>query len=179
MMDARDAMTTWMGVLARGGILYSELEEQGVYAAVAVLGEEPLEALRVWFNEQSEDVAVRERAAALETCIWMAHADRVLADEERELLQRLIIKSELPAAEQERLEAAMQTPPDVTELADRLTHPSLRKLMLALAWELAEADGRVDETEVQRYEELASLLGVSNDDAEHIRISMERSRESA
>ena len=68
MMQATSAMSTWIGTLARSGVVSGE-EAAGLAVAAYVVGEERLDALRAWFAEQSADVAVREKRAAIEICI--------------------------------------------------------------------------------------------------------------
>jgi tellurite resistance protein len=46
-------------------------------------------------------------------------------------------------------------------LERRITHPVLRELMLALTWELACADGRIDAREREVFERLARTLDIS------------------
>lgn len=165
-------MSTWIGALSRGGVLLTEREQQGAMAALTLLGKARLEALREWFQQAEPDVAQREREAAVAVCLWMAHADRVIADEERALLEDIIAFSELPSARKDELSAGLDQAPSMDGIAGRLTQPQLRGLMLALSWQLAESDGRVDATEASAYERLAELLEVPHHEAAKIRTAV-------
>src|SRR5262245_20876136 len=130
--DAQKAMASWLGALARSGVLENRWEEAGRAVAAYVVGEAELAALRAWFSEQTADVANRERRAAIEVCIWMAHADRQIDPEEVSLLREIIGSSLLDEATQGDLVAEVQEPPSLANLEKRLTHPVLRELLLAL-----------------------------------------------
>ena len=93
MSNAVAAMATWIGALSRGGLLIGRAEEEGAELALWLLGEEGLVALREWFASQGEDVVARERRGAIHACIWMAHADRDVAEEEVEMLQSIVAAS--------------------------------------------------------------------------------------
>ena len=162
-------MATWIGALSRGGVLVTEREQQGAMAALTLLGSRRLETLREWFKAAAPDEAEREREGAVEVCLWMAHADRVIAPEERTLLEDIIAFSELPEQRRSELTAGLEKAPSLDNIAGRLTQPQLRGLMLALSWQLAEADGRVDATEATAYDRLAELLEVSANEAAKIR----------
>ncbi len=162
-------MSTWIGTLSRGGFLTSDLEEAGIAVAAFVVGEERLSELREWMSAQARDVVHREEEAAIEVCIWMAHADRHLAPEEREMLERIVLASQLGTTARDRLAVAIDHPPSLTAMEERLTHPVLRELMLALSWELALADGRIERSETDFYASLAERLGVTPERADELR----------
>lgn len=168
-MDPIDAMSTWIGALSRGGILMSDLEEQGAEIALAVLGESTLVALRQHFDRAAEEDVARERQGAIHACIWMAHADREIAQEEVERLESMIAQSELPVPAQDELGAAIEEPLSPTDFSDQLTEPGLRQLVLGLAIQLAQADGRIDESEEQAFDELAEALDIPESRAQEIR----------
>lgn len=163
------AMATWVGALARGGILLSDAEEEGAELAMSVLGEEGMINLREWFAGQTRDIVERERRGAIHACVWMAHADREVATEEVELLERIIDQSELPPKVQEELTAAIDEPLEAEDIAEELTQQGLRELVLALTLELASADHRVDAEELGAYYELAEAFEVGDERAEEIR----------
>ena len=171
--DSSQAMATWLGTLARGGVLRTEHEEAGVAVAAYVVGEERLGELRRWMSEQPADVVGRETRAAIEVCIWMAHADRELAQEEKDLLRQLVLASGLEQEPRDELIAAIEDPPPLDKLEKQLTHQTLRELLLALSWELALADGRVDRFERDFYVGLAKRLDVPSERALSIRGSMD------
>lgn len=147
-------------------------EAAGLAVAAYVVGEERLDALRTWFDEQSVDVAVREKQAAIEICIWMANADRNLDPEEAYFLKQLVMASQLDDDTVDALVSAVHDPPSLDDLEERLTHPVLRELMLALSWELAGTDGHVDRAEAAFHEGLAKRLGIDELRADELRASM-------
>ena len=161
MSDSQTAMTTWIGTLAHGGILQSPLEEAGVTVAAYVVGEEKLGELREWMLKQSPETLAAQRVAAVEICIWMANADRNLDPEEAHLLKEIISRSELDEDTQDELVAAVHEPPSLEGIEDRIGHPVLKELLLALSWELAHADGTVAPSEEAFLTGLAKRLGVS------------------
>lgn len=173
MDEAQRAMATWVGTLARGGVIREDREEAGVAVAAFVVGEDRLEALREWFAAQPAEVRAREQRAAVEVCIWMAHADREVVHEEAELLRAIVMSCELDEAERQALTESVAEPPPLSDIAERLTHPTLRELMLALSWELACADGRVDPMEAELHAGLAKRLGVDEARAAELRGSIE------
>jgi len=167
-------MATWIGTLSRGGIIREEREEAGVAVAAFVVGADDLASLREWFNEQEPTIRAREQRAAVEVCIWMAHADREVVHEEAELLRAVVLGCELGQAERTELLDSVAEPPPLSDIAERLTHPTLRELMLALGWELACADGRIDPREIELHDGLAKRLGVSAERARELRGSIEQ-----
>lgn len=173
---AQRAMTTWLGALARGGVVGIDEAEAAAGEAVAafVVGDDRLSELRDWLREADAEAADRERRAAIEACIWMAHADRTLHPEESHLLSRLVAQSGLDEDAQDALVAAVHEPPPIEGLEERLTHPVLRELILALAWELALADGRVDSAEERFYRALARRLRVPDDRAGEVREAVDQ-----
>lgn len=156
--EARSVMSSWLGALARGGVIEGEGQDA---LASFVVGEEQVAALRGWLAAQSEEVRLRERRAAIEVCIWMANVDRNLDAEEAAMLRELIGQSGLSDDVQDELVAASHDLPSLDGLEQRLTHPVLRELLLALAWELASADGRIDRAERDFYNGIGKRLEVS------------------
>lgn len=144
-------------------------EEEGAQLALDVLGLERLEALRAWFSSQTRDVVERERRGAVHACIWMAQADRELATDEIEFLERVIADSELPPKVQEEMSGALDEPLELEDVAEELTQRGLRELVLGLSWQLAFADGALDDDERTAHEELAEVFGVDEERAEEIR----------
>jgi tellurite resistance protein len=153
-------MATWVGALARGGLLFGREEEEGAELAVRLLGEDALMALREHFASQPPPVIDRERSGAVRACIYMAQADRELADAEIELLAEIIAHSDLSMVARRELEAAIRQPQDAQTVASELTQPGLRELILALGWMLAKADGRIDEEEQRAHLALAEAFGI-------------------
>jgi tellurite resistance protein len=170
-MAATEAMTSWLGALAQSGVL-DEAGEAGEAVAAFVVGEARLAELNAWFRAQSFERAKAERRAAIELCIWMAHADREIDPEERHLLRQIVLASGLDDDSQDALVAAVHKPPPIDGVEERLTHPVLRELMLALAWELAMVDGRIHDEERALFTTLADRLGIDAERAEAIRASV-------
>jgi tellurite resistance protein len=172
-------MATWIGTLARGGVIREAREEAGIAVAAYVVGEDRLGELREWLATQPADVLRREQRAAVEICIWMAHADRDVAHEEADLLRAVVLASDLDAGDRENLLAEVGEPPPLGEVDHRLTHPTLRELMLALSWELACADGRIDPMERELHDGLARRLGVSVERAAELRDAIQEKVDSS
>lgn len=164
-------MTTWVGTLARGGVIESPEGDvaAGHDLAAYVVGEDRLDELRAFFDRASEDVAARERRAAVEACILMAHADREVQPEERELLHDIVAASGLRPEDLTELTAWVNEPGSIDGIELRLTQPVLRELILALSWELALADERVDPAERTFFDQLAARLSVPRDRANAVR----------
>lgn len=170
--ESRLAVSTWVGALARGGVLKNGVEQAGVALATFVVGEERLTELREWLASQPADVVVREKRGAIEVCIWMANADRELDPEEAYFLRTIISESGLGDDDVDTLVQAIHDLPSLEGIETRLTHPVLRELMLSLAWELANADGSVDRLEEAFHIGLASRLGVPSQRAAELRSAM-------
>ncbi len=156
-------MTTWVGALSSSGVFEGDDgdAEAGEAVAAYVVGEDRVEELRTFFAEAAPDDVARERRAAVEAVIGMAQSDRDVHPEERHLLSRLVARSGLDEDTQDELVMRVHEPEPVVKLGDRLTHPVLRELMLALAWELALADGRIDDAETTFYRDLSKQLEVA------------------
>lgn len=155
--EARNVMSSWLGPLASGGVIDGPAEDA---LAAFVVGEDRVAALRAWLAEQSEEVRLRERRAAIEVCIWMAHVDRHVDPEEAAMLRQLIDRSGMSDDDKDALVEATHEPPSLTTLEERLTHPVLRELLLALAWELASADGHIDRRERDFYSGIGKRLEI-------------------
>jgi uncharacterized tellurite resistance protein B-like protein len=167
--DSRMAMSTWVGALGRSGLLRNDVERAGVAVATFVVGEERIEELRAWLRKAPTDVLRREKRAAIEVCIWMANADRRLDPEEAHFLRALVSDSGLDDDTVDELVESIHDLPSLDGIELRLTHPTLRELMLALAWELASADGTVDRLEEAFHVGLAKRLGVESSRATELR----------
>lgn len=155
------AMAGWLGALGRAGLLLDPENETGPGSvAQYVVGEEAIGALRKFFASASAEVRDRERRAAIEVCIWMVHADREVDPEEVALLSEIIRKSGLPEEIQDELVAETHEPPSLDGIEERLTHPTLRELLLALSWELASIDGNVARAERDFFTGLSKRLDV-------------------
>lgn len=162
-------MTTWLGTLAAGGVLDGAHAQAGVTVAAYVVGEEAVAALRGWMSEESAETVRREKRAAIEVCIFMANADRKLDPEEAHMLRQIIGSSGLDEDTVDDLVAAVHSPPALDGIEERLTNATLRELMLALSWEMATADGDVDESESALYDDLARRLEVEAERALELR----------
>ncbi len=172
MSDSALAMSTWIGTLEKSGVLESAHARAGAALAAFVVGEERLDELRGWLSAQTPDTAAREKKAAIEICIWMANADRRLDPEEAHMLRAIVDESGLDEAARAELIASIDDLPSLHQIERRLTHPILRELLLALAWELASADGTVHALERDFHVGLARRLGVDDARAAEIRAAM-------
>lgn len=170
-----EAINTWVSLLSGGGILRGEREAAGAVLAGRIVGEARLSELRGWLGTLPADQLEDIRSAAIALCMWMAVADRVIDPRERELLGDVVRASGLSPAEEQNLLQLLNAAlgdvrrlPHVETLAERLDHPVLRELMLALAWHVANADGFVDALEGSSYGRLAAIFGVEPIVAERI-----------
>ena len=91
----------------------------------------------------------------------MANADRKLDPEEAHFVKQLVMYSGLDEDTVDALVMSVHDLPSLDDLESRLTHETLRELMLALCWELAGADGDVDRSELAYFAGLAKRLGVA------------------
>jgi uncharacterized membrane protein YebE (DUF533 family) len=163
------AIERWVGLLAAGGVL----EAKGTaVSGAAPIPKEKIAELEAWLAAQPSEVRVRERRAAIEVCIWMANADRSLDAEEASLLKTLIDRSGLDDDTKDLLVSEVHDPPSLADLEERLTHPTLRELLLFLSWELANADGDVARAEAAFFTGLAKRLGVSDERAAEIKAAV-------
>jgi len=172
MENAASAMATWIGTLARTGVVRGADAHAGEAVAAYVVGAERIEELRAWLASQDDATVRRESLAAIEVCIWMASVDREVVEDERTLLREIVQASGLPEEDRNELLRATEDLPSLRSLQKRLTHPVLRELLLALAWELACADGRIVRAESDFYEGLSKKLEVDPKRAEEIRESV-------
>jgi uncharacterized membrane protein YebE (DUF533 family) len=172
MSDSALAMSTWIGTLEKSGVLDAGHARAGAALAAFVVGEERLDELRAWFRSQPPEIAVREKKAAIEICIWMANADRHLAPAEAHMLRAIVRESGLDADAQAELTRSIDDLPSLHHIERRLTHETLRELLLALAWELASADGTVHALERDFHVGLARRLGVEDARAAEIRAAI-------
>jgi hypothetical protein len=83
-----------------------------------------------------------------------------------------VAASELDDDTRDDLVEAAHDPPSLEGIEGRITHPILRELLLALSWELAAADGRIDTRERDFHAELARRLDISPERAQAIRVSI-------
>ncbi len=155
------AMAGWLGALGKAGLLSASEVETSTAVAQYVVGEEAIDSLRAFFASASPEVREREKKAAIEVCIWMTHADRQVDPEEVALLREIIGRSGLSADVQDELVQSTHEPPSLEAIEERLTHPVLRELLLALSWELASVDGTVAKSERDFYTGLSKRLGVT------------------
>jgi tellurite resistance protein len=164
-MTAGDAIASWLGALTDGGVL-SASATAGRAIAAYVLGEDSLRRLRSSFERLTPEQARAEKIAVLETCLWMACSDRFVAPEEKTLLLEMIRSSGLSPDDQEMLEIEIGTRPPLVDLDHRLQIYELREMLLAMCWELAIADGRIDPMETGFFQEIRQRLEI---DAERAR----------
>lgn len=168
MDQVADSTARWMGILSTGLLLGRDAEESALRAQ-KVLGSERLVALRDWFDAQSPEALVDAKRAVVEACIAIVHADRQVADAERELIERIVQMAELDLETQASLVASVDTAPALDAVIPRIPHPALRELVLVMAWQIANADGKVEQAEHGAYGVLADQLGIAPTRANELR----------
>lgn len=168
MREVADQVARWLGIFSTGMLLGSEAE-QALERSMAVLGKDRVVELRKWFEAQPPESLEAAKAAVVEACISIVLADGQVADAERELIGRIVLLSELEDATQQALMARIDAPPALESVVARIPHPSLRELVLVMAWQLALADGKADPTEHGAYGVLADRLGISPERASELR----------
>jgi len=155
------AVASWLGTLTKAGVVQSGRQQTGQALAASVVGEDRVDLLRAWLEEQPTTVRDAAQEAAAEVLIHMAFADRELAEAEQSLLLSFLSNAELPPETQRKLVRRVAAPDALHDIATRLPHPVLRELLLTMGWEMALADGRIDPKEREFYARLAKLLDVS------------------
>lgn len=168
MNQVADSVARWMGILSTGLLIGAEAEQAAVRAQ-RVLGVAPLAELRRWFAAQPENAVRDAKCAVIEACISVVHADGVVDDAERELIDRMIQFAELDPAAEEWLASKLEAPSSLDSVVPRLTHPGLRELVLVMAWQIALADGHAQQSEHGAYGVLADRLGVAPARASELR----------
>lgn len=163
------AVASWIGTLASGGLITNEHQEAGLSVAAYVVGESRLGDLREWLVSLDADAVVKAQRAAIETLIVMANADRKLDPEEAHMLKEIIMRSRLDADAQDEMVTAVHNPPELDQLAVRIGHPVLAEMLVALSWELADADGDISRSEETFMKDLADKLGVAEERVAEIR----------
>lgn len=168
MDTAADTTARWLGILSTG-MLIGRDAELSAESAQRLVGETALGELRRWFIDATPEAARDARVAAIDACIAIVHADRVVKDEERDFVERVIQLSELDEATQESLVARIDVAPSLEGIGARLPHPALAELLLVLAWQVALSDGKVHDEERGAYGVLADKLGVTPTRASELR----------
>ncbi len=168
MEAAADSTTRWLGILS-SGMLIGRDAELAAETAQHLVGARALSELRHWFAEAPPESASDARVAAIEACIAIVHADRVVKDAEREFVERVIQLSELDEATQEALVQRIDVEPSLEGIGARLPHPALAELLLVLAWQVALSDGKIQDEERGAYGILADKLGVTPTRASQLR----------
>jgi tellurite resistance protein len=154
-----DSVARWMGILSTGLLVGSEAEAAAVRAQ-KVLGTQQLGELRRWFGALPPEGLRDAKCAVIEACIAIVHADGVVSDSERELVERMVQLAELDDDAQAWLTRRVDEKPVLDEVVPRLTHPALRELVLVMAWQIVTADGQVEAAEHSAHAQLAEKLGV-------------------
>lgn len=168
MANVAEEVARWMGILS-GGLLIGEEAERSAIRARLVLGGPRLVELRKWFDAQTPEALADLKTAVIEAVVSIAYADGKVADDEVELANLLIAFSELDEATQAQVRARIATSPSLDLVVPRITHPAIRELVLVMAWQMASADGRVEQSEHGAYGVLADKLDVSPTRAHELR----------
>lgn len=168
MNESIAAMATWVGGLSACAEV-SDDARRGAALAAKILGEDAVSTLSERLCALPEAELERERVGAIHACIWMARADDETAADEAQLLDRVIAGSQLPWSSQQRLMGAISGTLTLEEIAKELTSSALRELILALAWEVALADGRLEDEERRAHAALAEAFGITEERSREIR----------
>ena len=160
MADVADEVARWMGILS-SGMLIGEEAERSALRAHHVLGRERLLELRAWFDAQPPEAVADAKVAIVEAIMSIALADGGLEARERALADHMIELAELDEVTQVALRDRISAPPTLDAVVPRIAHPSLRELVLVMAWQMAKVDGRVEQEEHGAYGVLADRLGVT------------------
>jgi uncharacterized membrane protein YebE (DUF533 family) len=168
MKRATDEIARWLGILSTG-LLDGEDDQRSVERAARVLGETRLGELREWFQRTPAATTRAALIAAIEAAIAMAQADRDVAETERELVERLVQLARLDDAAKIQIFAALEKRAGLDDLRARIAQPALAELALALAWQVAGVDDRIEESERGTYGELAKRLGIEPERAKALR----------
>ena len=161
--ESTRAMTSWIGSLASGGLLLDAHEQAGIAVAAYVVGRASMNRLRLWLTAQTADEIAGVQRAAIDVCVWIANADRELHEDEASVLEQIVRYSRLPTESQEQLCASFREPPSLKRIEKRVEHPALRELLIALGWELAAVDGRIDDREQMFMTGLARRFEISEE----------------
>lgn len=154
-----DSVARWMGILSTGLLVGSDAEAAAIRAQ-KVLGNQQLSELRRWFGNLPPESVRDAKIAVIEACIAIVHADGVVADPERELVERIVQLADLDDTAVEWLVKRVDETPELDAVIARLTHPALRELVLVMTWQIVTADGSVEQTEHTAHVQLAEKLGI-------------------
>lgn len=168
MDNALAAAERWLGILSSGLLVGSE-DEAAAKLLQKTIGGPALTGLRQWFASEDAAVTREARVAAVEACIAIVRADHSVGDVEREAIENIISRSELDDDTQNALRKHIDSDVSLDGIASRLSQPALAEALLVLAWQLAKADGRVQDDEAGVYGVLADKLGVTPKRASELR----------
>lgn len=171
MNEALLAAERWLGILSTGLLVGAE-DEASAKLLQHAIGSPALVALRHWFATEDAAVTREARIAMVEACIAIVRADRSVGDAEREAVENIILRSELDDETQESLRKHIDSDVSLDGIAPRLKQPALAEALLVLAWQLARADGRVQDDEAGVYGLLADKLGVTPTRASELRSAL-------
>ncbi|MFO0686256.1 MAG: TerB family tellurite resistance protein [Sandaracinus sp.] len=163
-----EAAARWLGILTTGLLVGSE-DEESAKLLQKVVGGPALADLRHWFASADPAASRDARIAVIEACIAIVRADRAVGDVERDAIERIVMLSELDEEAQASLRKHVDEDVPLDGIAPRLAHPALREALLVLTWQIAKADGRVQDAEAGLYGMLADKLGVTPTRASELR----------
>lgn len=173
MDNALEAAERWLGILSTGLLIGSD-DEASIKILQRAIGAPALTALRHWFASADPALTREARIAWVEACIAIVRADRSVGDVEREAVENIILHSELDDETQASLGKRIDSDVVLDGIANRLAQPALAEALLVLAWQLAKADGRVQDDEAGVYGVLADQLGVTPTRASELRTILSR-----
>lgn len=168
MENALESAERWLGILS-SGLLVGADDEASAKLLQHAIGTHALVELRHWFASADPALTRQARIAMVEGCIAIVRADRTVGDLEREAVENIILRSELDDETQLSLRKHIDEDVSLDGIAARLGQPALAEALLVLAWQLARADGRVQDDEAGVYGVLADKLGVTPKRASELR----------
>lgn len=115
-------------------------------------------------GDSKREALTRDQRRLLGVAISMAHADAVIEDSEREFIATLTKELKLVGEAKAEVERMMREPPSPSDIAGWCVTDRDRLDIYAVALQMAEADERVVDEETEMLGQLASVLGLSDDD---------------
>lgn len=119
---------------------------------------------RTDMGDSKREALTRDQRRLLGVAISMAHADAVIEDSEREFIATLTKELKLVGEAKAEVERMMREPPSPSDIAGWCVTDRDRLDIYAVALQMAEADERVVDEETEMLGQLASVLGLSDDD---------------